>query len=81
MHQIGFTLSTDKRLLNRMHIMRKKYFVNLGFICMSGASLALSVAGLVLLFGGVDFSFRFGSYSREPITGKEKATLNTWHMQ
>ena len=64
-----------------MHMARMKYFVNIGFICMSGASLALSVVGLILLFGGVDFSFGFGSYSREPITGKEKATLNTWHVQ
>ena len=39
---------------------RMKYFVNIGFICMSGASLALSVVGLVLLFGVVDFSLGFG---------------------
>ena len=60
---------------------RMKYFVIIGFICMSGASLALSVVGLILLFGGVDFSFRFGSYSREPFTRKGKAALNTWHVQ
>src|SRR3954466_9815631 len=71
------TLSTDKRLLNRMHMTRMKYFVNIGFICMSGASLALSVVGLILLFGGADFSFGFSSYSQEP--RKEKGTFNTWH--
>ena len=64
-----------------MHMARMKYFVNIGFIRMSGSSLALSVVGLVLLFSGVDFSLGFGSYSQKPITGKEKATFNTWHVQ
>ena len=43
MHQIGLLCLLIKDCLNQVHMMRMKYFVIIGFICMSGALLALPI--------------------------------------